>query len=295
MDPGVGSGRAAGFDPVAPWYTVRVQPHTRRQRMYFFDDYVAQIALDVHSVPHKHGVLQLSVTLDGTPHEVGPAHGQVSPGLIHLVGSNQPHVLNGCGGQVAVFWISAESTLGSRLTHAHLQDGPFAVLSAGLVKALPCAEFNRAFAERWPAEAFLPVCEELLSTLAGQTPRTNSVVHPGVRKAVRIIGELDVKKIAAAELARRAGVSESRLMHLFKTHMGTPLRPYLQWLRVLDAIVAMLRDGRSVTDAAIGAGFSDGAHFNRVMNQFFAVNPSSIADSPIVIEAEFFLRERALT
>jgi len=37
-----------------------------------------------------------------------------------------------------------------------------------------------------------------------------------------------------------------------------------------------MSQGQDATQAALCAGFSDGAHFNRVLNQVFALSPSAV-------------------
>ncbi len=63
---------------------------------------------------------------------------------------------------------------------------------------------------------------------------------------------------------------------------------------ILDGLIAMFRDGHSITEAAVSAGFSDGAHFNRVMNQFMGVSPSVLRTVPIIFEFEFCMTEKAV-
>src|SRR5690606_19612759 len=50
------------------------------------------------------------------------------------------------------------------------------------------------------------------------------------------------EKVRVADLAELAGLSEVRLMHLFKQQMGLPIRRYHLWVRVRRAAHA-LQDG----------------------------------------------------
>jgi transcriptional regulator GlxA family with amidase domain len=62
-------------------------------------------------------------------------------------------------------------------------------------------------------------------------------------------------------------------MHVFTTSVGTPLRPYLAWLRVQRAAMAII-SGNSLTDAAHTAGFSDAAHMSRTFTRMLGIAPS---------------------
>ena len=83
-----------------------------------------------------------------------------------------------------------------------------------------------------------------------------------------------------SHLARIAGLSPSRFMHAFTESTGIPLRPYLRLLRVRRAIAA-LHAGRTVTESAHRAGFSDAAHLTRSVGRTFGVTPSTLVHQEI--------------
>lgn len=83
----------------------------------------------------------------------------------------------------------------------------------------------------------------------------------------------DLGEVSVYELAEAVGVSDNRLMHLFKQHMGLPLRRYLLWLK-LRRVAMMIQDGVNVTEAAYSAGFSDAAHLSRTFKEMFGVPPT---------------------
>lgn len=83
-------------------------------------------------------------------------------------------------------------------------------------------------------------------------------------------------RLGIAALAKRAGLSPSRLQHRFRAHTGLALRPYLRWRRLLMAMSAVTQ-GLSLTDAALEAGFSDAAHFSRTVQRHFGITPSALA------------------
>ena len=74
-------------------------------------------------------------------------------------------------------------------------------------------------------------------------------------------------------LARAVGLSPSRLMHVFTSSVGIPLRPYLAWLRVQRAAIEIV-SGNSLTDAALASGFADAAHMSRTFRRMLGIPPS---------------------
>lgn len=77
------------------------------------------------------------------------------------------------------------------------------------------------------------------------------------------------------EAASKAGISPSRLTHLFTTQVGMPFRRFVLWARI--RIVAQhVQADWNLTDAAASAGFADSAHFTRVFHAMFGLAPSAI-------------------
>lgn len=74
----------------------------------------------------------------------------------------------------------------------------------------------------------------------------------------------------ASEVAEFLNLSEGRFLHLFRDQMGIAWRPYLLWRRLLCAVNAM-GGGRTATEAAYEAGFSDSAHLSRTFRKSFGL------------------------
>ncbi|MBK6705703.1 MAG: helix-turn-helix transcriptional regulator [Caulobacteraceae bacterium] len=72
-----------------------------------------------------------------------------------------------------------------------------------------------------------------------------------------------------------AGISASRLRHLFVEQTGLPFKTYLLWLRLTRA-VERIAAGVSITEAAHDAGFSDSAHLSRTFRRMFGVAPAAL-------------------
>lgn len=87
-----------------------------------------------------------------------------------------------------------------------------------------------------------------------------------------------------ANVATQAGLSSSRYAHLFKAHTGMPLRPYLRWWRLQQALAEIAR-GANLTEAAYAAGFSDSAHLSRSFRRTFGVAPNILLHSSLALSA----------
>jgi AraC-like DNA-binding protein len=88
--------------------------------------------------------------------------------------------------------------------------------------------------------------------------------------------ELAVQETFSLEkVAKVAGLSPSRLIHVFTESVGVPLRPYVLWLRLQLASGELMR-GATKTEAAHRAGFSDAAHMTRTFRRMLGTTPSEL-------------------
>lgn len=248
----------------------------RGQQGYMFDMCIVTVVDALVAPQHRHGVIQLMVSLDGGTCSAGSTLDDLREGHAHLIAANEPHAVHGHDGLQAVVLIPQESAVARQLTTEYLAEEPIVTVPRQVAERLPRESFLRAYEERWSAEEVRPACEDFLAALLQSVPDARTAFHPATRQAVRIIAGLEQKRISADELSNRVGLSKSHFLRTFSRDMGVPLRPYLQWRRLMDAFVFLL-DGSGVTNAAVQAGFSDAAHLNRVSQRAFAMNPSNLA------------------
>jgi AraC-like DNA-binding protein len=105
----------------------------------------------------------------------------------------------------------------------------------------------------------------------GPAPR-----HPAVRRMCRLLAESDRASVAA--LSVRAGLSSRQMRHAFSRDVGLSIRGYVRWLRLQRAIEA-IEAGADLTEAAMEAGFADGAHLSRVFRAHFGISPTEALSS----------------
>jgi len=103
---------------------------------------------------------------------------------------------------------------------------------------------------------------------------TASDVHPAVERAARLINS-NPEPVGLDEVARKAGLSPSRLSRLFKSQTGVSLVQYRQ-RRQLDRFFELYGVGqrRNMAQAALEAGFGSYAQFHRVFKQVMRESPA---------------------
>ena len=126
-----------------------------------------------------------------------------------------------------------------------------------------------------PAPDILAVrLEELLNppTLVAQVPFS---LDPRIRATIDLIQASAGDNLPLSALAQQVNLSNSRLVNLFKSQVGIPVRRYRLWHRIFRAC-CWLAEGDSLTEAAVHAGFSDGAHLTRTFRDILGIRPSDL-------------------
>jgi len=101
------------------------------------------------------------------------------------------------------------------------------------------------------------------------------VLDPRLRRVVEHLQSQSDDLIAISTLANVAGLSASRLQHLFTEQVGVPFRRYRAWNRMRQALYQIVR-GQNFTAAAHTAGFTDSAHFCHDFRKTFGA-PASVS------------------
>jgi AraC family transcriptional regulator len=94
-----------------------------------------------------------------------------------------------------------------------------------------------------------------------------------IRSAIELMSEGIAKRISLTSISREVGMSPFHFARTFSSMVGLSPHQYLLWLR-LHRSAMMLRQGASVTTAALSCGFDNLGHFSRSFRHRFGVNPS---------------------
>lgn len=243
-----------------------------RSTMYAWDTSALQTILRKRADEHLHAALQVTIGLEG-PIRVGCGEQTPVESRCILVEANQPHWFES-DGWVAVLWLEPHCIEARDLTPRFLADEPIVALPDEPIREfLPLLELM--IDDALEAGRVRDLRDGLAAAWSPETPPGRSF-HPAVLQAIRIIDASDSLDVSASDLAAECGVSESYLMQLFRRHLGTPIRRFVRWRRVWRAMEDIILNGRSATDAAHLAGFSDLSHLTKVSQQLFAVSPGAI-------------------
>jgi AraC-like DNA-binding protein len=206
----------------------------------------------------QHGVA-LFVTLE-TPLTVTDAAGRITRGRAVLVPPELAHSVYSAGPTLGICYDpERQPRLASRSrcsAGAHALDGR---LARRLVEQTQSHRARLA-----DPEVLRGIADEAAGWLATEPARP-----------------LDVRVAAAAEALRAdeeptLTVSRAHLAELFARDVGTSMRSYRLWHRLLRALHAFARG--DATTAAHAAGFADLAHFSRTCRRMLGYTPTGLRD-----------------
>ena len=139
--------------------------------------------------------------------------------------------------------------------------------------AQAAAPLREAFDAPLTSAEMLAIANAAVAQLAGAAEA--ALPDERVRRVIaQAMAHPDLSLDGAAE---GAGVylSPDRLRHLFVEQTGLAFKTYMLWQRLIRAL-EVYAVGRSLTEAAHNAGFSDSAHFSRVFKRFFGLPATTL-------------------
>jgi len=233
-----------------------------RASLYYWNGQDMYIGMFPNNAEHRHHVLQIQIGIntpfrlqvDGVSHECRAV----------MIAPNVPHMVDDYNEWQLMLHIDPDCLSARRLLKTHLGNHRFKQIDFGaLMSLLP--EINTYVHCTHPCKDAKRLFNAIVSALL-DSPIIPASIDPRINAAVKILRRLPVKKISTRKIAEAVCLSESRFIHLFKYQMGIPVRRYLLWLRLRDAVEQVLNE-MSFTYAAHHAGFSDSAHLSRTFKQ----------------------------
>ncbi len=117
---------------------------------------------------------------------------------------------------------------------------------------------------------------EIIDLILGEKHHHKHAIDDRIYTAIEMIKRDTTLLYSPETVSKDVFLSLSRFQHLFKEQTGTTLSRFSLWQRTLTAI-NYITQGHSFTKAAIEAGFSDGAHFSRMVKKTFGLTMSDMA------------------
>ena len=188
-----------------------------------------------------------------------------------IIAPGQYHAIDGRGRKMAMLITVPEAEMARPLNHLFDHSG-ITALSVDAVASI--RELFGGLQDLSDADE--AVCAQMTTFIADDVGSNESLfIDPRIAKSIEWIRSRREHGISVKEIAAGVDLSESRLSHLFSENVRVPVRRYLLWLRLRDAL-HLLAGGGSLTETAYEAGFSDSAHLTRTFRTMLGIAPSSL-------------------
>ncbi|ORB61896.1 helix-turn-helix domain-containing protein [Mycolicibacterium tusciae] len=217
----------------------------------------------------------------------------------------EPH-----SGSVWCFAVGIEGPLAVTVPGGRTREGPSLLIPPRLTHQLTClgsglvscyleptsfrAESCRSRMSQWagdiggahgaePELTFTPADDEsACHWLDLAAPAAQREIDARIAAAARRIRTDPATAVPSRELAAEAGLSESRFLHLFRDELGTSLRRYRIWVRLMHAGTA-IAGGANLTDAAMKSGFASPSHLADRFKSTFGLSASRLLQTGLQV------------
>lgn len=240
-------------------------------RVLLWDDHGLFVGNAGTAELHESPAIKICVSLDGV-FGLSNNGGTFSQYRTAVVPAGHPHGIDGDGCRMAMILLAPEGELGRTVA---------SLLGFNeIVRLNDLADQLATILQLTDADDDGDLIDRTLQQAVGSIAALSSLDHqaemdPRVAQSIEWIRAGRESGILVKDIAAEVDLSESRFSHLFSEHLRVPVRRYLLWLRLRDAL-HMLASVENLTEAAHSAGFSDSAHLTRTFRSALGIAPSDL-------------------
>ncbi|MBR6543318.1 MAG: helix-turn-helix domain-containing protein [Anaerotignum sp.] len=232
-------------------------------KLYEAGDHILLCAAYADPAEHRHMAAHIILAMKGEI--MVTAEGEVRMCRGVMIPSGVSHRVETKGNPVLVFLYDSATNVARRISRMEY-------LSAEICDTITAAYLE--FEKTGMAEAYGVFEKIFLCHIAMESP-AYCVTDKRVLEAIAHIRENLSEKLLCQNVAASVFLSEGRFSHLFREQTGMPFASYLIYQRLMYVYGEILR-GKSITEAALAAGFSSSAHFADVNRRVFGLSAGNI-------------------
>lgn len=236
-------------------------------KLYFSHGSALFISNTVETEIHQHHLVEIFISLKNSLKIKNDDYNCEAKNFI--IGADEPHQVVGNDNTYAVLLLDSESSIAGRLREKYLKDTGMFILPDPVLFCFQ-EDINNLFNQECAIEKAREVYNGIIRHLLGSENFEIPGIDPRIEKILGMFKQYPGEKVQVKEIAGMFDISESRLIHLFSQQVGIPIRRYLLWLRLLNAIDLIVK-GDSFTYAAHESGFADSAHLRRTFKKMFGL------------------------
>ena len=230
-------------------------------KLYEANNHILLRTDSLQPAEHSHMAAHIIISMDGSMKLQCAGTEYLCRGV--LLPSDIPHAVDTQGHPVLVFLYDCTTEAAKQIRETVF------------IPEEVCKEIAQQYADMENAADSYNGFEKAVLACLGITGAASHVRDERIRTAMALIRTQFAEKVTCQDVADAVHLSQSRFSHLFREQVGMTFAAYLIYQRILHVYTRMLR-GKSITEAALEAGFSSSAHFADVNRRIFEISASTI-------------------
>lgn len=246
--------------------------------LYGAEHHLLVLSDTIDAEEHGHSFLQVTISMkDEFEMEV---EGQSVSCSGIIINANVVHRLKGSGHPLMLLLMDSTSDMAASFQRS-IGGRKYDVLPPGKMKTIH--EFvHKKYPNVKDTESYLSFLGQLMQLLGVEQVNT-AIVDPRIRELIQLVKDCTDSEHSVSLYARQMGLSNSRLSHLFKENTGISLSGYIL-LHKLQKATYLTFKGRSITDAAMAAGFDSPSHLAATSKRLLGMTPKDIRKDSVFLQ-----------
>lgn len=239
--------------------------------LYVWNGFSVFWGMSFNTSPHHHDNLQLVVDIDRT-FRLRDKTSDWQEYTAAIIRDGHTHQLDSNGSTQLFLYLDKDSIYARQLAEKYLSGRDMSDLSTSGIRKLSNDFFKKLLVETNCDNLFhgyIMILRHLIDIDVAV------LKDERVEQAIRFITQARTKQMTVGEVARHVCLSESRIRHLFRQHVGQPIQNFMLWMKVVDSLNLIVQ-GNKVEETAYATGFWDAAHMNRAYKTLLGATPGAI-------------------
>lgn len=246
--------------------------------LYGAEHHLLVLSDTIDAEEHGHSFVQVTISLEGE-FEMDVEGQSVSCSGI-IINSNVVHRLKGAGQPLLLLLMDSTSDMAASFKRS-IGDQKYDVLPPGKMKTVQ--EFvQKEYPHIENTDSYLSFLGQLMQLLDVEHVNA-AIVDPRISEFIQLVKNCTDSEHSVSLYARKMGLSNSRLSHLFKENTGISLSGYMLLHKLQKAIYFIFK-GLSITDAAMAAGFDSPSHLAATSKRLLGMTAKDIRKDSVFLQ-----------